>query len=150
MAQEAIAAGVPDEEAEVRWQFGYRLWFYMPLEHSETLAVHELALRKFEQLRRDVELLLRSGDEEEEGAKVGESEYRARAREVVRADPEAARAFVGLQLDFEKRHQAIIRRFGRYPHRNAPLGRESTAEEKEYLASGGETFAAPKEEGEKS
>lgn len=37
-------------------------------------------------------------------------------------------------LDFEKKHKAIIDRFGRYPHRNAVLGRESTDEEIEFLA----------------
>ncbi len=37
-------------------------------------------------------------------------------------------------LDFEKKHKAIIDRFGRYPHRNAILGRESTDEEVEFLA----------------
>ena len=36
-------------------------------------------------------------------------------------------------LDFEKKHKAIIDRFGRYPHRNAVLGRESTEEEVEFL-----------------
>ncbi|PWI33746.1 DUF924 domain-containing protein [Vibrio albus] len=36
-------------------------------------------------------------------------------------------------LDFELRHKAIIDRFGRYPHRNAILGRKSTAEEAEFL-----------------
>jgi len=35
--------------------------------------------------------------------------------------------------DFELRHKAIIDRFGRYPHRNAALGRRSTAEEAEFL-----------------
>jgi uncharacterized protein (DUF924 family) len=30
-----------------------------------------------------------------------------------------------------------VRRFGRFPHRNSILGRESTAEEREYLANGG-------------
>ena len=35
--------------------------------------------------------------------------------------------------DFELKHKAIIDRFGRYPHRNAVLGRESTAEESEFL-----------------
>ncbi len=37
------------------------------------------------------------------------------------------------QLDFEFKHKAIIDRFGRYPHRNAILGRQSTAEEIEFL-----------------
>ena len=34
-------------------------------------------------------------------------------------------------------HRDIIRRFGRFPHRNALLGRETTQEEAEFLASGG-------------
>ncbi len=34
-------------------------------------------------------------------------------------------------------HQQIIQRFGRFPHRNAVLGRESTAEEQQFLDDGG-------------
>ena len=34
-------------------------------------------------------------------------------------------------------HYDIIKRFGRFPHRNAELGRESTTEEREFLAQGG-------------
>jgi uncharacterized protein (DUF924 family) len=43
----------------------------------------------------------------------------------------------GLQdnLHFAHHHRELIRRFGRFPHRNAILGRESSAEELEYLAS---------------
>lgn len=36
-------------------------------------------------------------------------------------------------LDFEMKHKIIIERFGRYPHRNKILARESTDEEKEFL-----------------
>lgn len=36
-------------------------------------------------------------------------------------------------LEYEKMHRDIIKRFGRYPHRNASLGRESTEEEVEFL-----------------
>lgn len=43
-------------------------------------------------------------------------------------------------LDFEIRHQQIIARFGRYPHRNAILGRESTAEELAFLQEPGSSF----------
>jgi len=43
-------------------------------------------------------------------------------------------------LDYAKRHCDIIRRFGRFPHRNGILGRESTEAEIEFLASGGDTF----------
>ena len=47
----------------------------------------------------------------------------------------------GLPLDvtdeWAVQHCDVIRRFGRFPHRNAALGRTSTAEELEYLAGGG-------------
>ncbi len=41
---------------------------------------------------------------------------------------------------FELRHKAIIDRFGRYPHRNAALGRQSTQEEIDFLAEPGSRF----------
>ena len=43
-------------------------------------------------------------------------------------------------LRFEQRHQAIIERFGRYPHRNAILGRQSTPEELAFLSEPGSGF----------
>lgn len=43
-------------------------------------------------------------------------------------------------LRFEVHHQAIIERFGRYPHRNAVLGRSSTAEELVFLGEPGSSF----------
>lgn len=43
-------------------------------------------------------------------------------------------------LDFELRHKAIIDRFGRYPHRNAILGRTSSAQELAFLAEPGASF----------
>lgn len=43
-------------------------------------------------------------------------------------------------LDFAKRHRVIIDRFGRYPHRNAILGRASTPEEIEFLKQPGSGF----------
>ncbi len=42
--------------------------------------------------------------------------------------------------DFELRHRAIVDRFGRYPHRNAVLGRASTPEELSFLAEPGSRF----------
>jgi uncharacterized protein (DUF924 family) len=39
-----------------------------------------------------------------------------------------------------ERHAAVIRRFGRFPHRNAILGRASTPEEIKFLASPGSRF----------
>ena len=43
-------------------------------------------------------------------------------------------------LDYELRHKNIIAQFGRYPHRNEILGRESTEEEKEFLQEPGSSF----------
>lgn len=43
-------------------------------------------------------------------------------------------------LPSEIRHKAIIDRFGRYPHRNTILGRSSTAEEIDFLATPGSSF----------
>jgi len=42
--------------------------------------------------------------------------------------------------EYELKHKAIIDRFGRYPHRNAILGRESTPEELEFLRQPGSSF----------
>lgn len=43
-------------------------------------------------------------------------------------------------FDFEVKHKKIIDRFGRYPHRNEILGRESTPEEIEFLKEEGSSF----------
>lgn len=43
----------------------------------------------------------------------------------------------GSTFDFAVLHREIIQRFGRFPHRNAALGRISTQAELDYLASGG-------------
>ncbi|MFT7682298.1 MAG: hypothetical protein ACI935_001769 [Moritella dasanensis] len=43
-------------------------------------------------------------------------------------------------LDFELQHQSIIEKFGRYPHRNTILSRESTAAELDFLATPGSSF----------
>jgi uncharacterized protein (DUF924 family) len=50
-------------------------------------------------------------------------------------DPDFARA-----LDYAQRHHAIIARFGRFPHRNAVLGRTSTPEELVFLKEPGSSF----------
>lgn len=65
------------------------------------------------------------------------------------AQEQSVRQFEGLAADFPEHaevadsflkyardHAAIIERFGRYPHRNKALGRESTDEERAFLESG--------------
>jgi len=43
-------------------------------------------------------------------------------------------------LDYARRHRAVIERFGRFPHRNAVLGRSSTPDEVAFLAQPGSSF----------
>lgn len=45
-----------------------------------------------------------------------------------------------LYLDYAERHRAVIREFGRFPHRNAILMRPSTPEEMDYLSRPGAGF----------
>ena len=62
------------------------------------------------------------------------------------ADQEACVAFMagldgdGKWLRYAREHRDVIRRFGRFPHRNAVLGRASTAEEAAFLAKPGSSF----------
>ncbi len=44
------------------------------------------------------------------------------------------------ELDWAEKHAAVIRRFGRYPHRNAILGRASSPDEIAFLAEHGSRF----------
>lgn len=62
---------------------------------------------------------------------------------------EAVRRFEGLPpdsperagvVDYAHRHREVIARFGRFPHRNAALGRPSTADELQFLAQPGSSF----------
>jgi uncharacterized protein (DUF924 family) len=93
LAQEAVAAGADSELKPQQVPF-----LYMPYMHSESRAIHEIAMVLF-------------------------------SREAAAAN-----------LEFERRHKAIIDRFGRYPHRNQILGRQSTTEELAFLQQPGSGF----------
>ncbi len=64
--------------------------------------------------------------------------------ESLRIHEQAVQLFsqIGLEnnLSFELRHKSIIERFGRYPHRNKILGRDSTKEEIQFLNQPGSSF----------
>lgn len=47
---------------------------------------------------------------------------------------------LGAGLDYAKRHRDVIARFGRFPHRNGVLGRESSPEELTFLTQPGSRF----------
>jgi len=93
LAQEAVAGSL-DQALDAAG----RCFLYMPYMHSESLTIHDEALRLFDQ----------QGLEE--------------------------------QLQYEHLHRDILLRFGRYPHRNAVLGRESSAEELDFLQQPGSSF----------
>lgn len=93
-ARRALALG-HDQRVEA----ALRLFFYLPLEHSEDL----------DDQHRSVELH-RALPPGEDGGDVAQ---------------------------WAVKHLEIIQRFGRFPHRNAALGRETTAEEQAYLDDGG-------------
>jgi uncharacterized protein (DUF924 family) len=61
-------------------------------------------------------------------------------REIETMAPHEWRATLAIFAPYADRHLELIERFGRFPHRNAVLGRVSTADEEAYLAGGGETF----------
>jgi uncharacterized protein (DUF924 family) len=52
----------------------------------------------------------------------------------------SARATMLSRVGFAERHRDIVKKFGRFPHRNAVLGRESTPDELEFLAGPGSSF----------
>jgi uncharacterized protein (DUF924 family) len=54
--------------------------------------------------------------------------------------PAALRPQFESSIAYADQHREVIRRFGRFPHRNVCLGRASTDAERAYLASGGETW----------
>ncbi|MBD1864876.1 MULTISPECIES: DUF924 family protein [Trichocoleus] len=58
------------------------------------------------------------------------------ADDLVQESPQEYRALLEFSAAQARRHRDILTRFGRHPHRNKALGRQSTPEELEYLASG--------------
>jgi uncharacterized protein (DUF924 family) len=85
-----------------------RVFFYLPLEHAESLKHQEQSVKLFRELADSVAVERKS-------------------------------LFEGY-LDFAVRHRDIIARFGRFPHRNKILGRESTPEELVFLSEPGSAF----------
>ena len=96
LAVEGIDLGMDRELAAME-----RFFFWLPLGHSEDLALHERSV----------------GHAEEEAANA----------------PSHLRAGAEFRVAQAKAARDVIARFGRHPHRNELLGRDSTAEELEYL-----------------
>lgn len=86
-----------------------RIWYYVPLEHSENIHYQELALAKFGEVCWECR----------------EGQYKEN------------HGFMKIGLAYAWKHFEVIDKFGRFPHRNKALGRENTEEEEKYLAEGG-------------
>ncbi len=84
---------------------------FMPLMHSERLADQDEMIVRFEAIT---------------------------AEAARRASPNLA--YFRNALDFAHRHRDIVARFGRFPHRNAILGRPSSPEEEAFLREDGSAF----------
>ncbi|KAK3393441.1 hypothetical protein B0H63DRAFT_385056 [Podospora didyma] len=139
VAQRAIEAGIP-EHPQIRFRLAYRFWFYLPLEHSEDLAVQETSISEHEKMFSDIRRLLDATNN------VNLHKEAQKCRDTLLPKREAVERFCGMLMGIVKQHKNIIDRFGRYPHRNEPLGRQMTDEEKKYLDDGGETFGSKKVE----
>ena len=87
-----------------------RIFVYLPLEHAESLQTQADSVAAFAQLAQS------------------------------NPAPADVHAFLAGTLDYAHRHQAVIQQFGRFPHRNAIVGRTSTADELAYLAQPGAGF----------
>lgn len=61
-------------------------------------------------------------------------------RRLAASAPPELRDYLENSASFAERHAAIVERFGRFPHRNAVLGRAATAEESEFLKQPGSGF----------
>ncbi|MCS3455679.1 uncharacterized protein (DUF924 family) [Aeromonas sp. BIGb0405] len=82
-----------------------RVFYYLPLEHSEQREHQARSVALFDAL----------------------------------AAEQPGSTFAGY-LDFARRHRVIVDRFGRFPHRNAILGRPNTTEEGAFLTQPGSGF----------
>lgn len=60
--------------------------------------------------------------------------------DTVKAAPEAFKPVIQDALNFAERHRDVIKKFGRFPHRNEMLGRTSTQAELDYLQTPGSGF----------
>lgn len=87
-----------------------RVFFYMPYMHSEDIAIQEKSLQLFWGLEEEFKAFPKLSPTLSENSKYAEA------------------------------HHDIIKRFGRYPHRNKILGRKSTDEEFEFLKQPGSSF----------
>lgn len=112
-----IARQAVEERFDEDVHFIERMFFYMPFEHAEDLEMQRLSVAKFQAA---VEC------SPEVSARAPVSPHATRCANVP-CTRQGYRPVAASFLDYAKQHEAIIERFGRYPHRNTILGREVCA-----------------------
>ncbi|KAM5526727.1 DUF924-domain-containing protein [Fusarium oxysporum f. sp. phaseoli] len=117
IAFRAIEAGIP-ERPEIRYRHAYRFWFYMPLEHSETLKVVEIVVREHDIMFGDSHELL--SKDISDVARDADTLY---CREVLIKRRDAFDVWEAQLRQVVSDHIATIRKHHRYPHRDLALGR---------------------------
>jgi len=99
----------------------FKLFTLLPLMHSEVLEDQILCCEW-------VKTLYESAPEGEPGGADGQKEAAGRTSD--------AKAFLLNMMDYAEKHRDIVRKYGRFPHRNGILGRPSTEEEARGLEDG--------------
>lgn len=139
IAEAALSAGV-HQHPHVKYRIGQRLWITMPFMHSESLKEHEEAVRLIQDMVEDTKTVEEIGPQPSNGSIPSDKEL-LECMHILAANKDAAIRLCEYQYHFELRHKVIIDKFGRYPHRNGPLGRAMTKDEQDFLDNGGDTFA---------
>ncbi|KUI56226.1 hypothetical protein VP1G_03631 [Cytospora mali] len=138
LAKAAIASGV-HQHPSVKYRIGHRLWITMPFMHSESPEEHERAVRLIQEMTEDINEV-DANDTPTSNDSVNDVDELWECKRIIAANKEAAIKLCESQIQFELKHRDIIDKFGRYPHRNGPLGRAMMKDEQDFLYSGGDTF----------
>jgi uncharacterized protein (DUF924 family) len=126
VASQALKLDLP-KNRQVRFNLAHRLWFYMPLEHSESMETQESLTEAHDEMWHDYEMLL-------EKAVDGLDDDLAHIRAVLVKRKDSFQMFKNTMRDICESKKNTLRRFGRFPQRNHVLGRPSTIEELQWLS----------------
>ncbi|OLN86991.1 hypothetical protein CCHL11_04626 [Colletotrichum chlorophyti] len=130
VALEAIRRRIP-EDPVIRYRQTERFWFYMPLEHSESMEMQTKLFMEHKRMFSDSLCLLFGMVMETEG----DAQAIQSTKGVLARRKKDLENWIGTLSRVASEHRKVLKRFGRYPHRNGPLNRVSTKEETEYLGS---------------
>ncbi|GIK00882.1 hypothetical protein Aspvir_004911 [Aspergillus viridinutans] len=129
IALKAADAGYPSGNripSPFRYRQGQRIWFYLPFIHAEDLDMQELARVKYEEMAEDFTRLL-------DGDATGLSDDEAECRRILLENRLRLEEHLNMHSRVQREHYEPVAQFGRFPHRNAALGRVTSEEERRFL-----------------